>query len=52
MLVDKLRVMPRKDASEKPEKRERLTLSALATYDDVLTDALVDTVGTALFYSA
>lgn len=37
--------MPRTPAIE---KRERLTLSQLATYDDILTDTLVDHVSPAL----
>ena len=36
--------MSRKADPKKVEKREKLTLSALATYDDVLTDALIDSV--------
>lgn len=38
--------MARKDAA--PTKRARLTLSQLASYDDILTDALIDHVGSAL----
>lgn len=34
--------MARKATPDAPEKREKLTLSALASYDDVLTDALID----------
>lgn len=38
---------PRKDATpETPPKKERLTLTQLAGYDDILTDALVDHVRT------
>ena len=33
--------------SEEPEKRRRLTLAALAAYDDVATDVMVDQVCTA-----
>ncbi|KAI4158699.1 MAG: hypothetical protein LQ342_007220 [Letrouitia transgressa] len=36
--------MKRKTISEGSPKRERLTLSQLANYDDILTDALVDHV--------
>lgn len=36
---------PRKDATpDTPPKKERLTLTQLAGYDDILTDALVDHV--------
>ena len=42
--------MPRKESQEMPEKREKLTLTALATYDDVLTDALIDSVCSLPFY--
>ena len=34
--------MPRKEAIEATPKKDRLTLSQLAGYDDILTDALVD----------
>lgn len=36
--------MPRKEALEATPKKDRLTLSQLAGYDDILTDALVDHV--------
>ena len=36
--------MPRKKDVIVPSKKERLTLSQLASYDDILTDALVDHV--------
>ena len=36
--------MPRKEALEAIPKKDRLTLSQLAGYDDILTDALVDHV--------
>ncbi|KAK4696076.1 [histone H4]-N-methyl-L-lysine20 N-methyltransferase, partial [Lecanoromycetidae sp. Uapishka_2] len=36
---------PRKDATpDTPQKKERLTLTQLASYDDILTDTLVDKV--------
>ena len=38
--------MPRKEALEATPKKDRLTLSQLAGYDDILTDALVDHVFT------
>lgn len=44
MSTKKSASMARKSIPEKVEKKERLTLSALASYDDVLTDALVDSV--------
>ncbi len=36
--------MPRAKEVTAPPKKERLTLSQLASYDDILTDALVDHV--------
>ncbi|KAL8830293.1 MAG: hypothetical protein Q9170_005799 [Blastenia crenularia] len=36
--------MPKKKEDVVPPKKERLTLSQLASYDDILTDALVDHV--------
>ncbi|KAL8760900.1 MAG: hypothetical protein Q9184_002931 [Pyrenodesmia sp. 2 TL-2023] len=36
--------MPRAQEATAPPKKERLTLSQLASYDDILTDALVDHV--------
>lgn len=41
---------PKSSRSESPasERRERLTLAKLASYDDVATDALVDHVGLSL----
>jgi hypothetical protein len=36
--------MPRKAKEEPPTVRQRLTLSQLASYDDIITDALVDHV--------
>lgn len=41
--------MPRKVKEITPPKRERLTLSQLASYDDIITDALVDHVSIALY---
>ena len=38
---DKVAIM----APQKPEKKGVLTLEKLASYDDVITDALVDKVG-------
>lgn len=35
---------PKTKSSPSPARRERLTLSKLASYDDVATDALVDRV--------
>ena len=36
--------MPKKEVLEATAKKDRLTLSQLAGYDDILTDALVDHV--------
>ena len=36
--------VPKYETPETPPKRERLTVTQLAGYDDILTDALVDHV--------
>lgn len=37
-------------SSAQVDQKERLTISKLASYDDVLTDALVDRVGVPVIY--